>query len=409
VKSDALIDAITGVTKKWTKQRKREERERSAFLNRRYFLIRRHKVSIRQAAWRAIPDAYMKASANNALPANARQIMYAARPKIAQLADRDLGGTFDKYFTQTLLPDYIAEKKPAWESKVVFDARGHFIEPHSESEIGLGTLEVRDYLTSVHNHQVNGFEIDVRERHYPTAGPKNRVGAILFLEKEGFAPLLEEVQLAARYDLAIMSTKRMSVTASRELVEDLCATHDIPLLVLHDFDVSGFSIFGTLRSSTRRYAYRRKFEVIDIGLRFADINVLEHEHVHISSPDKTAETLRQHGATQHEIDILVGGERVELNAAASDELVALIESKLAKHGIRKVIPEDDTLADAYQRMHKQTIIQDKIDELIEELGDAEVAVPANLRQQIEKAIRVDPSRSWDAVMREIACQIKDRA
>ena len=67
MKSDALIDAITGVTKTWTKQRKREERERSAALNRRYFLIRRHTVSIREAAWRAIPDAYMKASANNKL------------------------------------------------------------------------------------------------------------------------------------------------------------------------------------------------------------------------------------------------------------------------------------------------------------------------------------------------------
>jgi hypothetical protein len=409
MKSDALIGAITSVTKKWTKQRKREERERSAAQQRHYFLVRRHTVSIREAAWQVMEEAFMKASGNNTLPANARQIMYAARPKIAQLADRDLGGTFDKYFTQTLLPDYIAKKKPAWRSKVVFDARGHFAEPHSETEIGLGTLEVRDYLANVRSHQVDGFEIDVREQHYPTAGPKNRFNAILFLEKEGFAPLLEEVQLAARYDLAVMSTKGMSVTASRELVEDLCATYDIPLLVLHDFDVSGFSIFGTLRSSTRRYAYRRKFQVVDLGLRLADIDGLERERVHVSSPDKTAETLRQHGATKQEIDILVGGERVELNALASDQLVTLIERKLATHGIRKMIPDGDTLADAYQRMHKQAVIQDKIDELIEELDEAEIAVPANLRQRIEKAIRVDPTRSWDAVVCEIARRIGDRA
>src|SRR5262249_45830939 len=181
---------------------------------------------------------------------------------------------------------------------------------------GLGTLEVRNYLANVHNHQVDGFEIDVREQHYPTAGPKNRFGAILFLEKEGFGPLLQEAHLAERYDLCIMSTKGMSVTASRELVEELCATHNIPLLVLHDFDISGFSIFGTLRSSTRRYAYRRKFQVVDLGLRLADIKGLERERVHVSSPDKTAETLRQHCATKQEINILYGGERVELNAVA---------------------------------------------------------------------------------------------
>ena len=285
MKSEALIDAITGVTKRWTKQRKREERERSAAANRHHYLVRRYTVSIREAAWRVMEDAFMKASANNKLWANARQIMYAARPKIAQLADRELGAKFDKYFTQTLLPDYIAAKRPAWASRVAFDARGHFTEPHGDTEIGLGTLQVRDYLADIRKHEVLEPIFDVWEEHYPTRGPKNRFAGILFLEKEGFAPLLEEVQLAERYDLAIMSTKGMSVTAARELVQELCATHDIPLLVLHDFDISGFTIFGTLRDSTRRFTYRREFRVIDLGLRLADIKGLEREkNVYVSSP-----------------------------------------------------------------------------------------------------------------------------
>jgi hypothetical protein len=409
MKSKALIDAIAGVTKKWTTQRKREEREKSAAMNRAYYLIRRDTVSIREAAWRAIPDAYMKASANNTLPANARQIMYAVRPKIAQLADRELGGKFDKYFTQTLLPDFIAERRPAWASRVVFDARGHFAEPHGDTEIGLGTLEVRNYLAKVRGHRVNGFRFDVCEDHYPTAGPKNRFGGILFLEKEGFGPLLEAVNLGARYDLAVMSTKGMSVTASRELVEELCAAYDIPLLVLHDFDISGFTIFGTLRSSTRRFTYRRRFKVIDLGLRLADIEGLEREDVYVSSPSKTAETLRRHGATNQEIDILIGGERVELNALASDQLVALIERKLSENSIIKVIPDDATLADAYRRMHRQAVIQQKIDELVEELDEETEIIPAGLRQRVAEAIKLNPARSWDAIMREIAEQGQDEA
>jgi len=237
-----------------------------------------------------------------------------------------------------------------------------------------------------------------------------RGGRILFLEKEGFGPLLEEVRLAERYDLAIMSTKGMSVTASRELVQELCATHDIPRLVLHDFDISRFTIFGTLRSSTRRFTHGRTFKVIDLGLRLADIEDLEQEEVHVSSPSKTAATLRRHGATQQEIDILVGGERVELNALASDELVALIERKLNENGIAKVIPDDNTLADAYRRMHKQAVIQDKIEELIEDLDeDDEVEVPTELRQRVEEAIKLDPARSWDAIMRELAEQDQDEA
>jgi len=292
---------------------------------------------------------------------------------------------------------------------VVFDARGHFGEPHSNTEIGLGTLEVRNYLAEARSHRVNGFAFDVREKLYPTAGPKNRFGAVLFLEKEGFGPLLEEVRLAERYDLAIMSTKGMSVTASRELVQELCATHDIPLLVLHDFDISGFTIFGTLRSSTRRFTYGRTFKVIDFGLRLADIEGLEREDVYVSSPSKAAATLRRHGATQQEIDILVGGERVELNALASDELVALIERKLGENGIAKVIPDDETLADAYRRMHRQTVIQDKVDELIEDLDEDEVEVPTELRQRVEEAIKLDPARSWDAIIGEIAERNQDEA
>ena len=30
---------------------------------------------------------------------------------------------------------------------VVYDERGHFIEPHGKRTIGLGTLNVRDYLS----------------------------------------------------------------------------------------------------------------------------------------------------------------------------------------------------------------------------------------------------------------------
>jgi hypothetical protein len=255
-------------------------------MNRHHAMTRYRMVSIREAAWQVMEAAFMQASANNTLPANARQIMYAARPKIAQRADRDLGGNFDKYFTQTLLPDYIAKRRPSWAPKVAFDARGHFAEPHSNEEIGLGTLEVRDYVAGIRNHGVNGFAPDVREDRYPTRGPKNRFGAIMFLEKEGFGPLLDAVNLATRYDLAIMSTKGMSVTASRELVEELCAAHAVPLLILHDFDKAGFSIVGTLKRSTRRYRFGHGHaaNVIDLGLRLADVDGLETEDVHFESP-----------------------------------------------------------------------------------------------------------------------------
>ncbi len=139
MKSDAIMGAVQGVTKKWAKQRKAEEREASAHLNRRYVMMRRYHVSIRDAAWQIMEKAYLKASANGKLPAHARQIMYAARPHIQRTADREIGKGFDQYFTQTLLPDYMLEhpdKTNGW--NVVFDARGHFHEPHTKEEVPLG-------------------------------------------------------------------------------------------------------------------------------------------------------------------------------------------------------------------------------------------------------------------------------
>ncbi len=94
------------------------------------------------------------------------------------------------------------------------------------------------------------------------------------------------MKLAERYDIAIMSTKGMSVTASRELVDKLCGEHDIPLLVLHDFDKAGFSIVGTLKRDTRRYTFEHNINVIDIGLHIDDIDGLETESPLRTTPDR---------------------------------------------------------------------------------------------------------------------------
>jgi len=54
---------------------------------------------------------------------------------------KTLGKGFDNYFTQTLLPNYMAqhpEQTGQWD--VVFDARGHLTEPHTGLSVPLGTL-----------------------------------------------------------------------------------------------------------------------------------------------------------------------------------------------------------------------------------------------------------------------------
>jgi hypothetical protein len=57
-----------------------------------------------------------------------------------------------------------------------------------------------------------------------------------------------------------------------------------------------------------------------------------------------AENLRENGATDAETNFLLDY-RVELNAMTSDQLVTFVERKLEHHVIKKVIPDDEELAE----------------------------------------------------------------
>jgi hypothetical protein len=143
-----IIEAVQEVTKAWQKQRIAEIKHHKAALRRRDAMTRARKVTQKEVAYQVMEEAYLKASAGGTLPAKARQIMYAARPQILSLTGIEkLEG---QYFTQTLLPDFMtanADLTSDW--KVVFDARGKFIEPHTGRSIPLGTGEVASYLNRI--------------------------------------------------------------------------------------------------------------------------------------------------------------------------------------------------------------------------------------------------------------------
>ena len=77
--------------------------------------------------------------------------------------------------------------------------------------------------------------------------------------------------------------------------------------MVHDFDVSGFSIFGTLARSSRRYRFDNQVRVIDVGLRLKDVEAmgLQSEPVETKGDwSKRAATLISHGASFDEIAFL---------------------------------------------------------------------------------------------------------
>jgi len=406
-----LEQCVESVTKKWKKaaaRKNRENRMRERDLEELRKSQTRKLLGFKDAACRVMEQAYLRASANGTYPANARQIMYAARPLIKKLT----GGEFYKNtssFTQQVLPDFIKEHPEltrAWD--VVFDARGKLTEPHTGKRVDLGTVAVRQYInawTRDFDEKLRGFRI---ENDCPTTGPCNRFNFALFIEKEGFNELLQVANIARRFDIAIMSTKGMSVTASRTLIEKLSEA-GVTVLVLHDFDKAGFSIVDTLRSNTRRYEFKTRPKVIDLGLRLDDVVAmgLESESVEYGSEIDPRERLRQRGATEDECNFLVQerrpakswiGERVELNAMASDQFIDWLEGKLDDLGVEKLVPGEGVLAKAYRRAWRYALAQDAIDKAVRTVNDEAISVPHDLEQAVKEKLDDNPRRSWDEAL-----------
>jgi len=399
--AERLKDAAVFVTKDWAKQRKAEERHASALANRRARLVRASDYyNFKSAAFEVMERAYMAASANGTLPASARQVMYQARPFIQE----KMGGQQlnDQYFCQQLLPDYMAEYKVAWD--VTYDDRGHFIEPHTGHSIGLGTIGVRDYLASIDAPEL--AEPSLAPGGVATRGPSGCFGAVLFIEKEGFLPLLEAVHLAERYDLAIMSTKGMSSTAARTLIDNLCK-NQVPLLVLHDLDKAGFSIVGTLQRDTRRFVFGNQAKVIDLGLRLADVRALDLEASAEDVFDRgrdaaKLENLRKNGATRAEAEFLLT-QRIELNALTSNQLVAFIERKLRQYGVKKVMPAKDMLAETYRMFARSNAAEQIVQRELNKLdADADVKIPPDLSERLGKYLKEHPQERWVEAVKHLA-------
>jgi len=430
IKAGALTGMVTKASKKWTKQKKAEERTASARLNR-WSSMKSTRITVKDAAYAIMEDSYNKVSKYGALPASARQIMYAARGYIlAQTGDEKL----DSNYFRKLLKDYIQDNylEDSWD--VTFDDRGTLHEPHTKKKVPQGTLQVRAYLNEVHEKRdlinknrikgkpplgIVGKAPKFTDVQYPTVGAENRFSAVMLVEKEGFMPLFDKVKLANRYDIAILANKGQSVDATRRLVDTLCSSSNgVPLYIVRDFDVAGFSISATVCNDTEHYTFENMIDATDLGLRLDDVEGLEDEPVFVKGSGWTVTNrLKRNGATDGEVEYLapkggrVGGgtygRRVELNAFTSEEFIDWLEGKFEEHGIEKVIPGEDVLDEAYRRAFELECYQSVIEKRKKKIQKKALALdlPDDLEETIRDRLDENPELSWDDVINEIVKDI----
>jgi uncharacterized membrane protein YheB (UPF0754 family) len=122
--------------------------------------------------------------------------------------------------------------------------------------------------------------------------------------------------------------------------------------------------------------------------------------------------MRLNGATEQEIQFLLT-RRVELNALTSRQLVDMIEEKLTAHDVKKVIPDDDVLAETYRKMAiskklediiEKTILEDIIEKTIKDTAEDKIEIPADLREQIDKHSQKHQHMRWDEAMDDIVLE-----
>jgi hypothetical protein len=403
--ADDISSAVKGTTKSWKAEKRKADRN-DRISSSQYDKLRGYRnESIRDVAFDVMEAAYNMASSNGEYYANARQIMYASRPEILRRTGK--AELDDVYFTQTLLKDYIEERDPDW--KIVWDARGHIIEPHTNTKIGLGGIEVDRYIMKWHS-RIN-IEPPAIEALIKTNGPGNRFRNVLFVEKEGFTEILTHAGFPERYDLALMSTKGIPVKAACDLIYAMSET-DVRVFVLHDFDLSGFKILRSLKEGVRLSCGS---DVIDLGLRIADIKDLTVEPVLYKQQSDPGIYLKYDcDATPEEIKFLVDtrggyyshrGQRVEINAMTSQQLITWLEDKFEEYGVEKFIPDQDTLSMGYRRVKYLGLVDKKIKEIEESMVEDDEEIPEDLTQLIKEKFEEDPSLSWDEALWDI---IKDQ-
>ena len=206
----------------------------------------------------------------------------------------------------------------------------------------------------------------------------------------------------------------MSVIAARNLVDKICGGHDIPLLILRDFDKAGFSIANTIQNDSKRFSFTFKDElkVIDLGIRLEDVKRYNLEPEPVTYKSDPTENLRENGATDEEIGFLYHGqngsthygERVELNAFMSDDFVEWIESKLKEHGIQKIVPDEDAvIEEAFRREYTRKWFNKKSVDIAEEANEKadEAVLPDDLTKILKDALEESPEMSWDAALAEL--------
>ena len=145
ISTSDIMSVTKSVTKKWTKQRKAEERNSRARSQREY--VYSDRVNFTDVAEDILPDAYERASEGGKYPLAKRQLYYECRDDFLSRTGREI--TYDTFGRVLLKYMNLEPATDSW--RVTKDPRGNFTIPNTERELRVpcGTIDIDRYLRRI--------------------------------------------------------------------------------------------------------------------------------------------------------------------------------------------------------------------------------------------------------------------
>ena len=362
-------------------------------------------MPLNEATYKVMERAAEHVSGGGRLPFSARRLYYAVRDMIKEYTtnefDQDNGY---RYFQSTILQDYQREYGKL--KGLYYDPRGRLHEPHGGRTVDVGTQEVESY-----------------------AFPKHVFNKLLYVEKKGQFPLINEARLMDRYDMAVMTGEGYATEAARTLLSVADKDERMQIFVLHDADKDGYNIARKVRDATKRMP-DYSVDVIDLGLTVTQaldlgLDPEPHDRKKELDTDLVKELLETepvalryfNGSKEYHLNkkgkrkpVWRNCLRFELDKMTAPEAVELIESGLSEAGVfGKVVPPAEELPKLAEEMYRhehgrwvEAALHDlvSVDKVKKELADkfkGEFEL-GKARRSIEEGFEEDRTLSWRSAL-----------
>jgi hypothetical protein len=73
----------------------------------------------------------------------------------------------------------------------------------------------------------------------------------------------------------------------------------------------------------------------------------------------------------------------------------MIETKLKAYGLKKVVPDEDLLAETYRAFHRSQELRERFEEMERDEEADEIEIPTNLTEQVRAILGEHGDLRWD--------------